>query len=128
MSGYSDTTREKWKTLVDRLSYYTQEKKLNWKSSADEDTYLTKISSSLLSISEEPNPRNYDIKDYRITIFKDDGEVADSFIDDDLVDGNDHSYHVKMLNLYRNIVRIESGSEEILDRILGGLPDPDPFL
>jgi phosphomevalonate kinase len=123
----SDTVPEtvaKWMLLVDRLVYYTTSEKINWKTSADEATFVARIGVNQVSFSRYDNSTNQRASDFVIKIFNSDGEVVDTFSDEDI-----NGYYRTMKVLYENIVRRTNGSDEVLNAILVELPDPDdlPF-
>lgn len=128
MTSHFENTVEKWRALVDRLVFYTNTKKVTWKSSADEGTYVSRISGTQISISEVENQTNWESPDYVIRIYNKNGEIIDAFTDEEISEtGN--PYYKKMRNLYRTVVRLNNGSEDILNDLLKELPDPDelPF-
>ena len=88
----------------------------------------SRISGNQISISEVENQANWENPDYVIRIYNKNGEVVDSFSDEDISD-NSNPYYRKMMNLYRTVVRLNNGSEDILNELLKELPDPDeiPF-
>ncbi len=124
MSSYADETVEKWKSLIDRLAFYTSQNKIKWKTSADENTFLARIGENQVSVSGRPNALNWQAWDFSIRIFNASGDVVDEFSDED-VDG----YYKKIKSMYDTIVRRNNGSEDVLNAILKALPDPDetPF-
>lgn len=128
MTSHLENTVDKWRALVDRLVFYTNTKQVIWKSSADEATFISRISGNQISISEVENQANWENPDYVIRIYNKNGEVVDSFSDEDISD-NSNPYYRKMMNLYRTVVRLNNGSEDILNELLKELPDPDeiPF-
>lgn len=128
MTNHLNSTVEKWRALVDRLIFYTGTKKVAWKSSADEGTYVSKVSGTQISITEAENSMHWESPDYIIKIYNKSGDVIDTFTDEDISE-TENPYYKKMRNLYNTIVRINNGSEEVLDDLLEKLPDPDelPF-
>lgn len=123
-----DSTIQKWRTLVDRLTYYTSSRKIKWKDSADSGVYITRISGAQISLHESQSDKHWDEMIYYIRIYNGSGEVVDAFSDEDIA-SDDVNYFKIMKNLYRSIVRMNNGSEDVLDGILKELPDPDeiPF-
>lgn len=125
MPPITERTLNKWKTLVDRIDYYTSTNKVTWKPSADEDAFVARVANNQLSLHATNNAIDSTASDYIVKIYNKDGEVVDSFSDEDL--GRD--YYPKMRQLYLGITRKNNGSDDILDDILGSLPDPNelPF-
>lgn len=123
-----DSTIQKWRTLVDRLTYYTSSRKIKWKDSADSGVYITRISGAQISLHESQSDKHWDEMIYYIRIYNGSGEVVDAFSDEDIA-SDDVNYFKIMKNLYRSVVRMNNGSEDVLDGILKELPDPDeiPF-
>lgn len=123
-----DSTIQKWRTLVDRLTYYTSSRKIKWKDSADSGVYITRISGAQISLHESQSDKHWDEMIYYIRIYNGSGEVVDAFSDEDIA-SDDVNYFKIMRNLYRSVVRMNNGSEDVLDGILKELPDPDeiPF-
>lgn len=123
-----DSTIQKWRTLVDRLNYYTSSRKIKWKDSADSGVYITRISGAQISLHESQSDKHWDEMVYYIRIYNGSGEVVDAFSDEDIA-SDEVNYFKIMKNLYRSIVRMNNGSEDVLDGILKELPDPDeiPF-
>lgn len=123
-----DTTVEKWRTLVDRLIYHTSQRKVKWSISADDGVYVSRISGTQISIHETSSQQSWPESTYIIKLYNGFGEVIDSFSDEDISDTS-KQYYTKMKSLYKSIVRLHNGSEDVLDKILKELPNPDeiPF-
>ncbi len=126
MSATPESVIKKWRILVDRLIHYTDVKKIKWQPSADEDVFITRVGNNQISINQQNNRINWEVMDYVIKIYNEDGDVIDAFSDEDI---GAQEYFKKMKELYLSIARITNGTEEILDSILRELPDPDeiPF-
>ena len=121
---------QKLAVLTNALYKRTLSGKIEWKETALDDVYQTSLANYSVSISLVEAQRGGD-PDVRISIFNDEGELIESFSDEDLSPEWLSDLNVRippyrlMLGIYESARRIALGSEQAINDILEELDDDD---
>lgn len=119
----TENTKEKWSKLAGLLVFLTREGGIFWKSSVNDDEFLTSIGDNVVMISKDEVRRNSEVVPIVvITISSRTGETVDSFNDEDISDVNPNAYQ-SLSDLMTDIARSISGADEILDTIISKLEE-----
>jgi hypothetical protein len=117
-------TIAKWRSLTERLIYGTGAGKIDWDDGPFEDSVITSVKDIVITL------RLVD-RDYLIMLSDQFGNVVDIFSDVQITPlSGDRSAYPAMDNLFKNAKRKINGADQVLDLLLGELPEePDdiPF-
>ncbi|MCT4577833.1 hypothetical protein [Donghicola sp.] len=116
----SEKTKDKWRTLTNRLVSSSRSGDILWKSTAEEACFVTSISGKTIVFARSSQTDNFPYK-YVIFINDSAGKLVDSFDDEDL--DRDHfvsgaSYFKILDDFMDELIRKESGADEVLDELL----------
>ena len=119
--------------LAYKLHQMTIKGKVAWQETVTAGVYRASFSNYSLQISLEPSENLQGPKDIRISVFGDDGNEIESFIDEDIkqwisnFDPFSTGYHM-MHETYEVARRSALGTEQAIDQILADLEDDEiPF-
>lgn len=121
-------TVQKWASLAKHLVKLTRSDKLEWRESSDEETFVTVVGSTVVSIGRNRQIGSQGaIPIVEIIISDKSGKVIDRFDDEDIVDYG--VSYTDLSDLLLEINRKLSGADEVLDSLLKDLQEEEeiPF-
>ena len=114
---------KKYVQLTEILNSLTQEKRIRWTTTSRDDVFATKIEDRVIEIEIVPGRQG--TSDIELSLFNEQGERIDSFLDTTLSDSgwtpNDGNGYTSMLGLHAAARRSATGADDALDQILASL-------
>ena len=112
-------TTEKYEKIVDGLARKTANDELEWKETADPNTFQVSFVNYSITIEERYVPEQ-NLPDYLVTIRNSEGNAIDSF-SDTFLDQRSMGYYKVMRDIYQKARRQALGVDSALDEILNEL-------
>jgi hypothetical protein len=123
-----EETRSKWRLLVERLMYATDNGLITWQASIAEEQFLTNLKDKIVTFGYSGDGTS---NVYFFRIDDDfDGNKIDYFDDEDLDEGTyanrEDRYFYRLGNFHKSLSRKVSGADAVLDELLEELPELPP--
>jgi hypothetical protein len=109
---------DKYQQLIDQLLAKTERGSLEWRETAEPDTFLSSFSNYSVILTRREHAPNYFV--HIISILNSEGKKVDTFCDDM---GWDPGYKQQLTDLYERARRQALGADKALDEILTQLKE-----